>query len=119
MVNQRGTVDGRSDARQSPRRQVQFNALIRAGSNRSASVQVQNISASGALVHNGDATLFKAGEVVEFFLHYHRSGKPSELHLSATVVRSDSSSVALKFGRYDSMVYTDLIELIYGTGGSS
>jgi hypothetical protein len=114
MVGQTDPVStlGKPEARRSPRRQVVLDARIIAGSNQTIPVKVQSISASGAFAHAADLTL-NVGAAVEFVLLCQRKGEPSELRMSATIVRLEQNGVALRFGRYDSVVYTDLISLIY------
>ena len=55
------------------------------------------------------------GAAVEFVLHCHRKGPSWELRVPATVTRLEREGVALRFGRYDSVVYTELIDVIYNT----
>ncbi len=102
-------------ARQSPRRGVSLEAHINTAAGQSFSGQVQNISASGALIHSSGVAL-EIGAAVEFVLHCQASIQPVELRIPATVVRLESDGVALRFGRYSSVVYTELIEVIYNNG---
>ena len=102
------------DARQSPRRWMPLDAQIRIGSARSCRGQVQNISSSGVFVRGTDVAL-DIGAAVEFVLHCHRKGPSWELRVPATVTRLEREGVALRFGRYDSVVYTELIDVIYNT----
>lgn len=102
----------RGDARQSPRHPASLNAQIAIASSGAFPVTIQNISASGALVHAAGVTL-DVGAMVELVLPYRRKGSSFELRIPATVVRREQDKVALRFGRYDSDLYTELIELIY------
>ncbi len=108
-----GSALRRPDTRQSPRRRVPLEAQIIAGSDRVFSAQVQNISASGVLLQGKDIAL-GIGATVEFVLHWPGKVRPLELRILATVIRLEHDGVALRFGRYGSVVYTDLIEVIYG-----
>lgn len=107
-----------TDARQSPRRQVPLDAHINVGPGQSFPGQVQNISASGVFLRSADVAL-EIGTQVEFVLHCYRTDRSVELHIPATVTRVESHGVALRFGRYDSVVYTELIEVIYNTDRSA
>jgi hypothetical protein len=102
----------RPDARHSPRRRVPLEAQIAIGSTQAFSGQVQNISASGVFLQRNNVAL-DIGAAVEFVLHYQGMVRPLELRIPATVVRLERDGVALRFGRYNSVVYTDLIEVIY------
>ena len=99
------------EARVSPRRSVQIDAQI-AVMNRSFPAQVRSISASGVFAHARETAL-DVGAAVEIVLPKKRSHGPPTLRIPATVVRLEQDGVALRFGRYDSTVYTDLIDLIY------
>ncbi len=100
------------EARQSPRRRLALAAQISVGSNQSIAGQIDNISASGAFVR-GHGVTPELGAVVQLELQCYRQGKPLTLRMSATVVRVEADGVALRFGRYDSIVYTELIDMIY------
>lgn len=102
----------RPDPRRSPRRRVPLEAQIAIGSTQTFSGQVQNISSSGVFLERRNVAL-DIGAAVEFVLHYHGKDRPLELRIPATVVRLEREGVALRFGRYNSVVYTDLIEVIY------
>ena len=103
------------DARHSPRRRLPLPAQIKVGSTQSAPADVHNISASGVFVHCRAALAI--GAQVEFVLHCRAPIQPVELRIPATVVRVEPDGVALRFGRYSSVVYTELIEVIYNKGG--
>ena len=116
MIRKSGSVSAlkRADARRSPRRRVPLEARIAIESTQVFPGQVQNISSSGVFLQRTNAVL-DIGAAVEFVLHYHRNDRPLELRIPATVVRLERDGVALRFGRYNSVVYTDLIEVIYNS----
>jgi hypothetical protein len=112
MIEQQVDTLEKPDARRSPRRRVVLDAQIITGSSQAIPVKVESISASGVFAQAAALTL-DVGAAVEFVLPCRRRGESLKLRMPATIVRLEQNGVALRFGRYDSDVYTDLIALIY------
>ncbi|HKQ30526.1 MAG TPA: PilZ domain-containing protein [Burkholderiales bacterium] len=101
-------VEGRS----SLRRRCSFEALINHGSSYSTSWQVRDLNLEGAFVEAESGHL-PAGADVEVVLSYRRDEQSIEVRLPAVVKRVDATGMALNFGRYDNLIYTNLVNLLY------
>jgi hypothetical protein len=98
--------------RHAVRRRKPLEALVNYGMTNSVLRQVRDLSPTDAFVEMSPANL-SVGSEVEFVLRYRYQGRLIELRLSATVNRVVPDGVALKFGKYDDITYTDLVNLLY------
>jgi hypothetical protein len=103
------------DARNSPRQPLALDARIVVGDTAALTGRVRNISASGVFVHGAGAAP-AIGTAVEVVLRWRGKNGEQALRLPASVVRVEPDGVALRFGRYDSVAYTALIDLVYNAG---
>lgn len=94
------------------RRSSSLKALVNYGLIHSDLRKVRDLSPTDAFVEMSPTNL-SVGSEVEFVLRYRYQGRPIELRLSATVKRIEPDGVALQFGKYDDITYTDLVNLLY------
>jgi len=101
-----------TEARQSLRRRHSLEALINHGLSYSIPWRIRDLSLEGAFLESENGQL-PTGASVEVVMRYSCKGRDVEVRLPATVTRIETRGMALKFGRYDNQIYTDLTNLVF------
>ena len=100
------------EPRHSVRRSLNLEVLVNHGLTYSAPLHVRDFSLTGAYVEMDTAEL-PEGSYVEMVVRYRYKGRTIEQRLPATVTRVEPRGMALTFGHYDDVTYTDLTNLLY------
>jgi PilZ domain len=100
------------ESRTSIRKPIPMKVIVNYGMTYSKSWRIRDLSMDGVFVEMGGTEL-PQGTPVELVFRYSHRGTPHEHRLPASVVRSGSDGHALRFGKYDDHIYTDLVNLLW------
>lgn len=106
------TADGALRKRESIRKTMPCNVLVKIGSSYVIAEKVHDISLVGAFVEMNPAALAK-GDIVDVVIEFSYKQRNVEHQISAEVMRIEAEGVGLKFGGYGNRTYTDLVNLLY------
>ncbi len=100
------------DKRRSPRKSVPIEVTLGQCLTCFGKWPIRNLSLDGAFLE-GSLDGIAVGTLLDVAFRYAPKGAPIMRYVPARVVRVEAEGVAIRFGRYGQVVYTDLMALLH------